>query len=110
MNTTKTSVIEVVTLTVKDGVTMSEFALLDKAVEREHVSHQPGFVSRESAAGDDGEWLVIVRWRSVEDADASMSTFMDAPAAAEFVASIDASSMVMKRYTKLDWLEPSCQT
>jgi len=40
-------------------------------VEREHVARQAGFVSRESAHGEAGEWLVIVHWRSVKDAEAS---------------------------------------
>jgi hypothetical protein len=31
-----------------------------------------GFISRKSAAGDNGEWLVVVHWRSVADAEASM--------------------------------------
>ncbi len=102
MGDEKSFVIEVVTLSLKDGVSHAEFAPIDKAVEVEHVSKQPGFISRESAAGEGSEWLVIVHWNSAEEADASMSSFMDAPAAAAFMDSIDASSMVMKRYTKLD--------
>jgi hypothetical protein len=65
-------VIEVVTFKLKPGVSASEFAPVDKAVEVQHVAKQAGFVSRESAAGEGGEWLVIVHWRSVENAEASM--------------------------------------
>ncbi|MDR7151351.1 hypothetical protein J2W49_003327 [Hydrogenophaga palleronii] len=93
-------VIEVVTFKLKAGVAASEFAPIDKAVEREHVAKQPGFVSRESAHGADGEWLVIVHWRSAKDADASMATFEKAPAAAPFMSKIEASTMRMKRYEK----------
>ncbi|MGH7185978.1 MAG: antibiotic biosynthesis monooxygenase family protein, partial [Pseudomonadota bacterium] len=64
----------------------------------EHVSKQPGFLSRESAPGKDGEWLVIVHWRSIADADASMASFANARAAGVFMSMIDPSSMVMKRY------------
>lgn len=94
------AVVEIVTLKLKEGVSFADFVPIDKAVETEHVSQQPGFISRESVAGDDGEWLVIVHWASVADADASMSTFMDAPAAGEFMNNIDADTMVMKRYSK----------
>lgn len=52
------SVIEIVTFKLKTGVAVAEFAPIDKAVEREHFAQQPGFVSRESAHGTDGEWLV----------------------------------------------------
>lgn len=91
-------VIEVVTLTLKSGVSYAQFAPVDKAVGSEHVARQPGFISRESAAGKNGEWLVIVHWRSVADADASMAGFPSAPAAQKFVSLIDPATMVMKRY------------
>lgn len=94
------SVIEIVTFKLKAGVAAADFAPIDKAVEREHVAKQPGFVSRESAHGTDGEWLVIVHWRSAKDADASMATFEKAPAAAPFMSKIEASTMRMKRYEK----------
>lgn len=91
-------VIEVVTLKIKPGISYKEFKKIDKAVEDQHVSKQPGFISRESAAGQNQEWVVIVHWRSVEDADASMKSFTAAPAAGKFMQSIDSSSMKMTRY------------
>lgn len=54
----------------------------------------------ESAHGADNEWLVVVHWRSVKDADASMATFQRASAAGQFMSMIDASTMSMKRYQK----------
>lgn len=91
-------VVEVVTFKLQLGVSASEFRAVDQAVEKQHVAKQPGFVSRESVAGDNGEWLVIVHWRSAKDADASMASFQTAPAAAEFMSKIDAATMSMKRY------------
>ena len=93
-------VVEVVTLKLKNGVSYADFAPVDKAVETQHVSKQPGFISRESAAGENGDWLVIIHWRTAKDADASMASFASAPAAEEFMAKIDASSLAMKRYTQ----------
>lgn len=95
---TSAEVVEVVTFKLQPGVSASEFRAVDKAVEKQHVAKQPGFVSRESVAGDNGEWLVIVHWRSAKDADASMASFQTAPAAADFMSKIDASTMSMKRY------------
>jgi hypothetical protein len=93
-------VVEVVTLKLKNGVSYADFGPIDKAVETQHVSKQPGFISRESAAGENGEWLVIVHWRSAKDADASMASFASAPAAQDFMAKIDASSLAMKRFSQ----------
>jgi heme-degrading monooxygenase HmoA len=94
------NVVEVVTFKLKPGIATAEFAQIDKAVELEHVARQPGFVSRESAHGADGEWLVIVHWRSAKDADASMASFQKAPAAAQFMSKIEAATMKMKRYQR----------
>ena len=96
----RAEVIEVATFTLNNGVSYEEFVPLDKAVEVEHVSKQPGFISRESAKGENGEWLVIVHWESTEDAQASMDSFMTADAAKGFMAKVDASTMIMKRYEK----------
>lgn len=95
-----TAVVEVVTFKLKPGVTAEEFRPLDQEVERQYAMKQPGFVSREAAAGDKGEWLVIVHWRSAQDADASMAGFASAPAAAPFMSKIDSSSFSMKRYAR----------
>lgn len=91
-------VIEVVTFKLKPGVSAVEFAPIDHQVELQHVARQPGFESRESAVGSDNEWLVIVHWRSAEDAEASMASFENAPTAAAFMSKIEASTMSMRRY------------
>lgn len=98
-NQNQGSVIEVATFKLRHGIA-AEFRPVDRAIEVQHVSKQPGFISRESAAGENSEWLVIVHWRSVADAEASMSSFSTAPAATEFMSKIDASTMSMKRYVK----------
>ncbi len=91
-------IIEVATFKLKPGVTPEAFRPFDQAVETQHIAKQPGFISRESAASDDGEWLVIVHWRSVADAEASMQSFSSAPAAAEFMAHLQPETMQMKTY------------
>ncbi|MDO6558116.1 hypothetical protein [Paraglaciecola chathamensis] len=50
------------------------------------ATNPPGFISRETAKGQNGEWLVVVHWVTEEDAEASMRSFMQVPAAADFMA------------------------
>ena len=88
------------TLKLKNGVSYADFAPIDKAVETQHVSKQPGFICARIRCRQNGEWLVIIHWRSAKDADASMASFASAPAAQEFMAKIDASSLAMKRYSQ----------
>jgi len=99
-NTPMSEVIEVVRFKLIPGVSPSDFWVLDQAVERQHVSKQPGFLRRESASTPDGEWLVIVHWASAADADASMASFASARAAAAFMQGLDASTMTMQRFTR----------
>ena len=93
-------VIEVVTLKLKDGVTAAQFDPVDQKVQTTYMAKRPGFLSRESAPGADRSWLVIVHWRSLADADASMKSFATAPAAADFMSMIVPDSMVMTRYSR----------
>jgi hypothetical protein len=91
-------VIEVVTLKLKSDVTAAQFGPVDREVQTTYMVARPGFLSRESAPGSDNTWVVIVHWRSVADADASMKSFETAPAAAKFMSMIVPNSMVMTRY------------
>lgn len=91
---------EVVTFKLEQAIAAAEFAPIDKAVELRHVAKQPGFVSRESAHRADGEWRVIVDWRSMKYADTSMANFEKAPAAAQFMSKIESSTMSMRRYQR----------
>ena len=92
------TIVEIATFKLKEGVTPDEFYPVDQAVESQHVSQQPGFISRESAVSEDNEWLAIVHWRSMEDAQASMASFSSAPATAEFMSKLEADTMSMTRY------------
>lgn len=90
-------VIEIVTMDLADGVSAEAFAPVDKAIEDDHVSKQPGFVSRQAGFAE-GRWAVVVTWANAEAAQASMDSFASAPAAARFMSMIDPSSMAMTRY------------
>ena len=91
-------IIEIATFKLKEGLSPASFLPFDKAVEEKLVSKNHGFISRQSGATADGEWLVIVHWETVEDVDASMASFADSPAAAEFMANLQPETMSMKRY------------
>ena len=90
-------VIEIVTMSLAEGVSAEDFEPVDKAIEDEHVSKQPGFVSRQ-AAFSEGRWAVVVNWESADAAQASMDSFAATQAAEKFMSMIDASTMSMTRY------------
>ncbi len=92
------SVIEHITLRLKDGVTAEEFSRANAIVESEYLPAQPGFnLGSRVTTVDDGLWDISLRWDSAWDLDASMAAFMDAPATQEYLALVDASTMTMDR-------------
>ena len=92
-------VIEVVTFKYKNTVLAADFWAEDAKIEANYTSKQAGFISRESGYSEnDNEVLVIVRWKSMADADVSMKKFMSDASVNEFANMIDASTMKMVRY------------
>lgn len=92
------SIVEIATFELAEGVSVEAFAKLDARVAAEHVSLQPGFVARESGSAENG-WVAIVYWESLEASEASMASFATAPAAADFMANLNASTMSMTVYS-----------
>ena len=95
---TEAHVVEIVTFKLREGVSTDAFRVANRNVENGHVSKQPGFISRKTARNEEG-WLVIVEWKDIESAEASMKSFADAPATKGFIEVIDPKSMHMQRFT-----------
>ncbi len=97
------SVLEIARLRLRDGVTVAAFVEQNARLEREYISILPGYLSgsRQTTVTDDGTWVISVGWASSADADASMASFADAPAAKSFMALVDPESMTMERMTEI---------
>jgi hypothetical protein len=76
----------------------AEFMREDERVGKEYTPPQPGFISRESAKNDNGDWVVIVHWDNAQNAEASMELFPNHPVAKRFIELMDASTFSMIRY------------
>jgi heme-degrading monooxygenase HmoA len=92
------AVVEFVRFRLAQGAAESAF-LEENRRAQAFVAGQPGFVSRELARGDDGGWLVLVRWNSAADADASFARFVAATEMKPFMDLLDGPSMEAGRYT-----------
>jgi hypothetical protein len=82
----------------REGADEEEFIREDARVGHEYTPYQPGFISRESAKNDEGDWVVIVHWESAEDAEASMEKFPNDPTAQRFISLMDSDTFTMTRY------------
>jgi hypothetical protein len=95
-------VIEITRFRLKDGADEAAFLQADRRVQTEFAYQQPGLARRTTARHDDGEWIVIDVWRSGDDADECARRWDDDPIVAEFMALIDESSVVNRRFETLD--------
>jgi predicted SnoaL-like aldol condensation-catalyzing enzyme/heme-degrading monooxygenase HmoA len=98
-NSSEPSVLEVTTFKLKSTANAAVFHQLDAAVENNFTSKQAGFIKRQSGVNESGEYVVLVYWKSIEDADASMKKFMNDPSVGDFASMIEGSTMKMARYT-----------
>lgn len=95
-----TYVIEVTTYKIKSSVTTEDYWVEDAKIDANYTSKQPGYISRESAYNEDTkDYLVIAKWKTMADADASMNKFMNDSSVADFVNMIDGNTMKMTRYS-----------
>jgi len=95
----KPYVIEVTTFQYDASVDAAEFWNEDAKIEAIYTSQQPGFISRESGyAEGDQEVVVVVRWKTQADADASMQKFMADASVQAYAGMLNGPSMKMSRY------------
>ena len=95
------AVIETTTFPLADDVDEAEFLKADERVRTGFLYWQPGLVRATTARGAGGEWLVVVLWRSGEDADAAATLAESDPANAELMALVDRPCIERRRYTTL---------
>ena len=94
----RSSVLEVTTFKIKPTADNAAFNLLDQKVESTFTSKQPGFVKRQSGVSNEGEYVVLVYWETVDDANASMQKFMSDKSVSDYASMIDAATMKMSRF------------
>ncbi|MEM1119124.1 MAG: nuclear transport factor 2 family protein [Bacteroidota bacterium] len=93
------TIMEVTTFRTNSDVNSTAFAQRDAQVESDFTSKQPGFITRQSGVDDKGNYVVVVYWKSVADAEASMNKFMSDASVADYAQMIDGPTMKMSRYT-----------
>ncbi len=93
------AVIEMVRLQLRTGVTAGAFVDANAEVERDYLSHRPGFNtgSRTMTVDGEGRWTISLRWDSAADAAASMEAFMSSPATVRFREGVEPPSMSMEQ-------------
>lgn len=92
------SVLETIRFHLREGVSDEDFLGRNQTVEREYMAKRPGFSARWTSKSATGEWLVVVRWNSVAEAEATINEFLKAPQTQEFLAVVDPSTVSLGHY------------
>ncbi|WP_343329958.1 nuclear transport factor 2 family protein [Polaribacter staleyi] len=98
-NSIEPLVLEVTTFSLKTPVNNQTFNKLDAKVEDNFTSKQPGFIRRESGVNENGTYTILVYWKTLADAKASMKKFMSDASVADYAGMIEGASMKMNRFT-----------
>lgn len=92
-------IIEITTFKIKSTVKTKDFWKEDAKIDANYTSKQPGYISRESGFDNEtNEVLIVAKWNTKKDADASMQKFMTDNSVANYVNMIEGTTMKMKRY------------
>ena len=86
--------VEVVLFRAKAGIS-DEQVLHGSAQIQQWLESAAGYLKREVSKGDDGQWVDIVHWRTLTEAQQAAQQLMADPAAADLISFIDPESVTM---------------
>ena len=95
-------IVETATFRLAAGADEAEFLEADRHAQTEFFPRLSGLMRRTTARGPEGEWLVVVLWRSEAEAEAAQRLSADHPAALAFMSLVDQASYGLRRYKTLD--------
>ena len=92
VNTAATRTIEVVMFRAQPGVSDAQILEAADVLQRD-VEEFGGYISRRLLKSEDGQWLDIVDWTSLDEARQAGEAIMQRPSAQRFDALVDAESV-----------------
>ena len=87
--------IEIAQFKIKAGVSDAEVLTASQEAHDGFLTTCNGFLDRELLKSSDEEWIDIVRWETMEDAQKAMQNFMGHPSTKKIGEVIDPSSIKM---------------
>ena len=94
----KANVVEIVLFKPKAGVTDEALVKAAAGID-EFTQDQAGFLKRELAQTEDGQWIDIVHWTDMASAHHAAEAAMSSPICLPFFSLIDESTINMNHYT-----------
>lgn len=91
----KNLIVEIAQFKIASGVNEEDFLQEAGAVQKNFLEKQSGYIDRELLKDKDGQWVDILHWNSMEEAQKATEVMMSDPATQGFMQKIDPSSVKM---------------
>jgi antibiotic biosynthesis monooxygenase (ABM) superfamily enzyme len=85
---------EIIIYRLKPGVDRDQFMEISTRAT-DWLRQRPGYLGRELLEDDNGQWVDLVRWVTMDDALAAASAFMEVPEALAFMDAVVPESVTM---------------
>ena len=93
--------LEIVTFKIKDGVKVPDFLEASAELEEGFAKKQEGFIDRTFARSEGNDWVDVIRWKTMADAEAASKAAMQSPVCAPMFGMIDEPSVRMMHFEVL---------
>ena len=90
--------LEIVIFKVNAGTDVSEFIKMSADMKEGFARKQKGFLSRTFARNGNDEWVDVIRWETMADAEAASKAAMQSPVCAPMFRMIDEASVKMMHF------------
>jgi hypothetical protein len=91
----KNLIVEVAQFKLAAGVNEEDFLREAETVQKNFLEKQSGYVDRELLKDKDGQWVDVLHWNSMEEAQKAAEVMMSDSAAQGFMQKVDPSSVKM---------------
>ncbi len=91
----KNTIVEIAQFRLATGVNDKDFLQEAEVVQKNFLEKQGGYIDRELLKDKDGQWVDILHWNSMEEAQKAAEVMMSDPATQSFMQKIDPSSVKM---------------
>ncbi len=100
-NMNKGLVVEIAQFKLVAGVKDGDFLQEAEVVQKNFLEKQIGYIDWELLKGEDGQWVDILHWNSIEEAQKASEMLLKEPAAQGFIRKIDPTSIKMLHLMQL---------
>lgn len=91
----KNLTIEIAQFKLVPGTEDAGFLKAADVVQKNFLRKQKGFVDRELSKSDDGQWVDILHWKTMQDALKASEEMLKNPSCLDFIQKIDPTSVTM---------------